>query len=291
MTSTTPQAPQAPTAATGSGAMSVSFARVVRSEWIKLRTLRSTVWSFGIIVLFTIGFGLLMATTIPVPFSSMLDSHAQNIFAVAAITLGIYFTQLVAATLGVLIISGEYTTGMIRSTFTAVPQRLPALVAKALILVVSMFVVGFVSLIATAILVTPIMEGKGVQVNLLDGEVLRPLLGGAGYLALIALLAFAFGSILRSSAGGIASALGLILVLPAVLTIMQGITRATWTFNVGAILPSAAGGHMFEIVDIGSLGAPSGVITLDATQGFLVLLTWVVVLLVGAALLTKRRDA
>ena len=122
--------------------MNLSFPRVVRSEWIKLRTLRSTVWSFAIIVLLTVGFGLLLAATFDTSTSAIVGVDAENSFAVSVATLGVNFTQLVAAVLGVLIISGEYTTGMIRSTFAAVPTRLPAFFAKVLVLAVSTFVVG-----------------------------------------------------------------------------------------------------------------------------------------------------
>ncbi len=274
----------------------VSFFRVVNSEWIKLRTLRSTIWCFGLIVFLTIAFGLLLALTLDIPKEFVLDSATQNSFLVTVATLGVNFTQLIAAVLGVLIISGEYTTGMIRSTFTAVPTRLPAVFAKMLVLAISTFVVGLVSIVATALIAVPLLAGKGVHADLLDGEVLRALVGGAGYLALIALLSFGFGAILRNSAGGIASALGLILVVPSVLAIVSAITRATWVQNVSTFLPSNAGSLMFGYSTgeqtVGGPPAPeAGVITLDTLQGFLVLVAWVVVLAVISLVLVKRRDA
>lgn len=295
MTTTAPSVTQAPTTSRGTG---VNFARVVRSEWIKLRTLRSTVWCFAIIVLLTVGFGLLLSATVNTSNGPALDVASQKSLAVSVATLGVNFTQLVAAVLGVLIISGEYTTGMIRSTFAAVPTRLPAFFAKALVLAVATFVVGLVSIVATALVTMPILSGKGIGAHLLDGDVMRALLGGAGYLTLIAVLAFAFGAILRSSAGGIASALGLILVIPPVLSIVSALTQATWIHNVSVFLPSDAGGRMFALGQAVSLRggeattqAASNLLTLDATQGFLVLLGWVVVLLAAAAVLIRRRDA
>ncbi|MEO6942687.1 MAG: ABC transporter permease subunit [Terrimesophilobacter sp.] len=298
MTSTTAVgAPHIPTHRTSS----LSFPRVVRSEWIKLRTLRSTLWSFAIIVILTVGFGLLLAATVKTTDGPALGLAAQNSLAVSVATLGVNFTQLVAAVLGVLIISGEYTTGMIRSTFAAVPTRLPAFFAKVLVLAVSTFVVGLVSIVATALVTMPILASKGINADLFDAHVMRALLGGAGYLTLIALLAFGFGAILRSSAGGIASALGLILVIPPVLSIVSSLTQATWIHNVSVFLPSAAGGRMFALGDAVSFrGGPpstsgtqaaSDLLTLDATQGLLVLVAWVVVLLVTAAVLVMRRDA
>ena len=275
----------------------VTFPRVVVSEMIKFRTLRSTIWCFGIIVFLSMGFGFLLSATLEVSVGQALGGALDNSFTVMVATLGVNFSQLVAAVLGVLIISGEFTTGMIRSTFAAVPTRLPAVFAKVLVLAFSTFVVGLVSIVATALVTMPILSAKGIAANLLDGDVMRALVGGAGYLALIAVLAFAIGAIVRSSAGGIASALGLILVVPSVLSIVAALTRTTWIPNVSALLPSNAGAEMFAVSGSEFFGGGqravqgADVLTLDATQGFLVLLAWVVVLLAVAAVLTKRRDA
>ncbi|MBH0110306.1 ABC transporter permease subunit [Salinibacterium sp. NG22] len=292
---------ESPASSTSHRATRLTFPRVVRSEWIKLRTLRSTVWSFAIIVLLTVAFGLMFAVTLDTSGGAAgdvtVDAETQKSFTVISATLGVTFTQLVAAVLGVLIISGEYTTGMIRSTFAAVPTRLPALFAKALVLAVATFVVSLVSIVATALLTAPILAGQGIEGQLLEGEVMRALVGGAGYLTLVALLAFGFGAILRNSAGGIATVLGLILVVPTVLGILAAITQAVWAQNVSAFLPSTAGALMFATGDGSAAGGPplggiaDEVLTLDPTQGFLVLLAWVVVLLIAASALIKRRDA
>jgi len=297
MTTTTLEASQSPTPQRPRHtATRLNFARVVRSEWIKLRTLRSTLWLFAIFVLLTVAFGLLMAATFDTSGGPAPHAETQKSFTVMVATLGVSFTQLVAAVLGVLIISGEYTTGMIRSTFAAVPKRLPAFFAKALVLALATFVVSLVSIVATALITAPILAGQGIEGQLLDGDVMRALLGGAGYLTLVALLAFGFGAILRNSAGGIATVLGLILVVPTVLGILAAITQTVWVQNLSAFLPSNAGALMYEIGDGSFMGGPpvatnADIITLDATQGFLVLLAWVVVLFITAAALIKRRDA
>jgi ABC-2 type transport system permease protein len=264
----------------------------LRSEWIKLRTLRSSMWCLALVLLLTIGFGLLLAATVNTPAQGSMSADAQKQLVVQAATLGVNFTQLVVAVLGVLVISGEYTTGMIRSTFAAVPTRLPALFAKLLVLVVVTFIVGRVAIAVTAIVTAPVLGGKGVDFHLFDSDVMLALLGGAGYLALIAALAFGAGAILRNSAGGIASALGLILVVPPILSIIARITNATWVQNVAAFLPSNAGEKMFALAPSGAAAsAPSDVITLTAGSGLLVLVAWVVVFLAIATVLVKRRDA
>ena len=281
-------------AARGSG---VSFPRVVRSEWIKLRTLRSTVWSFAIIVVLTVLIGLLFASVYDSSFGPEQDQAGQNTIALAAVTGGVSLTQLVAAVLGVLIISGEYATGMIRSTLAAVPKRLPALWAKALVLAVCTFVVGLVAAAVTLLITLPILAGKGIEPQLLDGDLVRSILGTAAYLALIALLASALGLILRSSAGGIAAAAGLIFLVPTVLAIVAAVSGTAWLSNAAAFLPSNAGARMYaynagEPDPFAAAGGDlADIITLDAGQGALVLVAWVVVLLGLGAVLLKRRDA
>ena len=110
----------------------VTFPRVLRSEWIKLRSLRSTVWSFAIVIAVSAGLALLMGLGIPAA-DGAVPADTQTTLVLQASLFGVFFGQLVIAVLGVLVISGEYSTGMIRSTLTAVPRRLPALWAKAVV--------------------------------------------------------------------------------------------------------------------------------------------------------------
>jgi ABC-2 type transport system permease protein len=264
-----------------------SFGGIIRSEWIKLRSLRSTFWCYLIMVLITIGLGLLLASTFSSP--DELPAEQQQGIWVQVATLGIGFSQLVVAVLGALVITGEFGTGMIRSTFAAVPTRVPALLAKALVVGVSTFLVGLVSIVATALLTAPLLPGVGIHPDLGDPAAWLSFIGGAGYLALIALLAFSIGTILRNSAGGIATVLGLILVVPTVFQILAGVTQATWPRNVGTFLPSDAGARMYAYPD--DLPAPLDVLVLEPWQGMLVLLAWVVALFSVASVIVRRRDA
>lgn len=277
---------------THSAGQALSFGGVLRSEWIKLSTLRSTVWCYAIIVVLTVGFGLLLAAT----FSSgqALDTAGQQAYWVQVATLGIGFSQLVVTVLGALVITGEYGTGMIRSTLAAVPRRTPALIAKAVVFGLATFVVGFISLAGTALVAAPLLPSRSIEPDFGDPAVWLALLGGAGYLALIGVLALALGAIIRNSAGGIAAALGLILVLPTVITIFAGVTRAEWVQNLGTFLPSSAGSLMYSYTGSGqpSGGIPptDGIIILEPWQGLVVLAAWVVVLFGTAVVLLKRRD-
>jgi ABC-2 type transport system permease protein len=205
-------------------------------------------------------------------------------------TIGLNFTQLVAAVLGVLVISGEYGTGMIRSTFTAAPGRLGAYFGKLIVLAVVVFVVGVVSLGASALVATAIFNARGLHTDLASWGVLLPMLGAAAYLALVAMLAFAFGAIIRSSAGGIATALGTLLVLPVAMRIVASLTRAQWVSNVASFLPSEAGARIYAYQPAHPAPVPSGAVSLDPALGALVLGAWLVVGLVIGMVLTKRRD-
>jgi ABC-2 type transport system permease protein len=272
----------------------LSFGGILHSEWIKLRTLRSTLWCYAIIVALMVGFGVLLAVAMPAGGVQVQSSSAtatqQQAAWLRVTTLGIGFGELVSAVLGALVITGEYGTGMIRSTLTAVPKRTPALVAKALVFGVTTFVVSLVALLATALATAPLMPAKDIHPDFGDTSFWLAIVGGAGYLALIGIFGLAIGTIIRSSAGGISAALGLILVVPVVVQIVAGVTRATWAMNLGSFLPSSAGGRMYAYAPT-TIKPADGVITLDAGQGLLVLALWCAVLFAIGAIMLRRRDA
>jgi ABC-2 type transport system permease protein len=281
----------------GPDGIRLHFTGILRSEWIKLVTLRSTLWCYLIIVILMIGLAALIAQVIPTDtggnsngpggrFGAVSDPKAQWL---TISTTAVGFAQLVIVVLGALVITGEYSTGMIRSTFAAVPKRLPALAAKALVFAVVTFVVSGIALAGAALVSRPILDARGLEADVGDPDVWLGLLGAAGYLTLLGLLALAIGTILRSTAAGIATALGLVLVAPTILNLIAGLTQADWASNVAALLPSAAGGRLYAYHPEASI--TDGILTLDATQGLLVLLAWVVVGLVAAAAIVKRRDA
>jgi len=261
----------------------LTFGGVLRSEWIKLRTLRSTVWCCVIIVVLTVGLGALLAATVNTQ-GALPYARQQSIWLQVS-TLGITFAELVSAVLGALVITGEYGTGMIRSTLTAVPTRIPALVAKALVFGATTFVIGLVSIVLAALASTPSLAAHGVHADFASAHTWWIFVGGAGYLAIIGMISLSIGAIIRNSAGGIAASLGLVLVLPTVVGIIAGLTKADWATKVGDYLPSSAGGQMYAAVH-----AP-GADVLEPWQGFVVVVIWLVVLFAVAATLLKRRDA
>jgi ABC-2 type transport system permease protein len=275
-TATTSGTPVSTFVPSGSG---LTFGGSLRSEWIKLRTVRSTIWSYATVIVISLGMAALMSLALNLGGSEVpTGRHAA--FLAQAGTFGVFFSQLVVAVLGVLAISGEYSTGMIRSSLTAVPKRLPMLAAKAVILFLCTFVVGAISTFASALVATPILAGQGITASFADPDLFLPLLGGALYLALVAVFSLGVGAILRSSAGGIAAALGIVLLLPIVLMMIP----ADWAADVQPYLLSNAGLAIFGL----SVFVP---ITLEVWQNILVTVAWVVAALAAAAVLLKCRDA
>jgi ABC-2 type transport system permease protein len=265
------------------------FSGVLHSEWVKLRSLRSTIWSYLVLILLPIGIGVLLASLANTDGKTLTGDVARNAL-VQYSTSGATISVLVVAVIGALVVTGEYGTGMIRSTFAAVPRRWEALAAKGVVLAASVFVASAISVWATAFITMPIANANGVQASL-DGSVAMPLLGASVYLTLIGLLAFAVGIILRSTAGAIASVLGLMLVAPVIVQLIQGFTNAKWLGTVNNVLPQNAGQPLMQFGTEDTSGWHDGVLALGGWSGFAVLAAWVVVATVTALVLAQKRDA
>jgi ABC-2 type transport system permease protein len=290
MTTTTPR----PTGHAHTAGSGVSFAHVLRSEWIKLRSLRSTAWCFAVIVVLLIGFALLFGSFASGFEGAPATDEQQQSLTVSVATIGVPFAQLVAAVLGALVITGEYGTGMIRSTFTAVPRRTPALVAKVLLIGVSTFVVSAVALAVALLVSTPLLASSDVEADLGDGRIWLSMIGGAATIGFIAMIAFGLGAIIRNGAGAIASAIGIVFVLPIIFSIGQALIAKSWIYSLYEFIPPQAASRVYDYpVDGQSLTAmPSfdGSLVLEPWQALLVLVGWVVVLFAIALALVKRRD-
>lgn len=273
----------------GSHSSGVHFSGVLRSEWIKLRSLRSTAWSFLLVLVLPIGIGVLLAAFADDGGQGLTGDAARNALVLYS-TSGTMLSSLIVAVIGALVVTGEYGTGMIRSSFAAVPRRSVALAAKAIVLAVVVFVTSAVSVWATAFITVPIAAGRNVEASL-DASVAMPLLGASVYLTLIALLAFAVGVVLRSTAGAIAGVLGLMLVAPVVVQLVQSFTGAKWLGTLTNLLPQNAGQPLMQFGTEVTAGWHDGVLALGGWSGFAVLLAWVVVASATALVLVEKRDA
>ncbi|MFZ4895642.1 ABC transporter permease subunit [Plantibacter sp. Mn2098] len=255
----------------------LSFARILRSEQIKLFSLRSTWWALATIVFLQVAVGTLMSFGMVSSFRGETPPGADGAaIGMQVATFGVFLAQLIAAVLGALAITGEYSTGMIRSTLTAAPGRLSTLFAKAIVVATALFVTGIVGVAATVAATTPILAPSGLTI---DASSIGPLTLSALYLAMIAVFSLTIGFLLRSGAGAIGAGLAVILVAPIMVSMIPGEVAQT----VATILPSNAGQSMFTHPMSGS--------GLEPWQGFLVLLAWIIVGLVAAGTALRRRDA
>ncbi|GAA1752568.1 ABC transporter permease subunit [Agromyces humatus] len=278
-------------------ARDLGFAGIIRSEWIKLRSVRSTWWSLAILLALTVGLGAQVSSSLSFQgVAGVPTQDAVQDLAVYAVMVSTDFGALIVGVLGVIVIAGEYGTGMIRSTLTAVPMRVPVLFAKALVLAAAIFVVSAVAFAVTVPISVGLLAGNGVAVRLDDPQYWLALLGGTGYLVLVGLIAFSIGAVLRNTAGGIAVALALLLAAPVALGLVLGLTPSTWLETVSTLLPSLAGTVLYSYpttqswVNLSTVTADDGWLT-EPWQGALVLIVWVVVLFTAAAVLLRRRDA
>ncbi|WP_144713085.1 ABC transporter permease [Curtobacterium pusillum] len=267
----------------------VRFTGVLHSEWIKLRSLRSTIWSLAVLIVLPIGIGVLLASLANDGGDPVTGDAARNAL-VQYSTAGATIAVLVVAVIGALVVTGEYGTGMIRSTFAAVPRRWEALAAKGIVLAAVLFVASAISVWATAFAAVPLANANHVEASL-DASVAMPLLGASVYLTLIGLLAFAVGILLRSTAGAIATVLGLLLVAPVVVQLVQGFTNAKWLGTVNNLLPQNAGQPLMQFGTEDTSGWHDGVLALGGWSGFAVLAAWVAVATVTALVAAQKRDA
>ncbi|MGA4542706.1 hypothetical protein ACPA54_22185 [Uniformispora flossi] len=179
------------------------FGRILLSEWTKIRTVRSTTWTLLVMAAIIIGMAAIVGGS--------ANPNTDPDTTVTLSLIGVMIAQIAAASLGVLTISAEYTTGMIRSTLTAYPRRVSVLAAKAVVFAAIMFVVGLVSC-TLAFLLGDAMMASDVAREPTNSDIVRGLVGSAVYLALIGLFSLGIGTMLRHSAGAITTVLGLILL-------------------------------------------------------------------------------
>ena len=249
----------------------VTPVRVLRSEWSKLWSLRSTWITLAACTVMTLAMGAVAGATYSPDGDRMSDPVRLSLF-------GLNFTQLAAAVLGVLVTAGEYTTGMARATFAAVPRRLPVLWAKAAVFGTTLFALTLPTVLLTFPLAQHFLSGTEMHASFGDPGVLRSLLGSAANLALVGVLGLALGSLLRSAPGGIGVFVGGLLVLPQTATLLP----SDWADSVPAYAPSSAGEAMMSLTPRAHELSPEA--------GLAVLCGWVAVALGAAAFRLVRQD-
>lgn len=263
---------------------SVTQARVALSEWTKLRSLRSTRYGLLAALAMTIGFALIPALVNASRWSSMPAAEKASFNPLETSMIGVVMAQLAIGVLGVLIMSGEYSTGMIRSTFAAVPKRLPVLWAKAGVFGLVTFALSVPAMLiaffaAQAILTGHSVNGHDIALSFTDPGVARAVLGGALYLTLVGLFGLGIGAILRNSAGGISALAGVLFVLPPLMNVLP----SSWNSAISPYLPSNAGQAI--------MGALHGGASLSPWTGLALFAGYTAAAIALAAVLLRRRDA
>ncbi|MFA1547166.1 ABC transporter permease [Actinomadura chokoriensis] len=258
------------------------FGRLLLAEWTKIRTVRSTLWSLILLVVLDLGFTTLIVGLTTAQWDDASPADRAQIAADPVSFIlgsGFFLSQLAICVLGVLVIASEYSTGMIRASLLAVPRRLPMLWAKAIVFALVVLVLG-VAVSFASFFIGAAISSDTVEVSLGDQGVLRAVIGGGLYLAMLGLFALAVGAIVRHTAGGITGVIAFVLVLAPLTTLLPGSVGD----HVHAYLPSEAGNLIAKAHQ-----GPDDLLT--PWQGYGVFALWTAALLAIAAFLLKRRDA
>jgi ABC-2 type transport system permease protein len=280
MTAVTPVA-DAPTA--GQAARRVGFSHLLATEWTKIRSVRSTVWTLVIFAVVSLGLtGLLTWLTIRALNSGRANGRSSGIAADPVnfiLGTGLGLGQLAICVLGVLIITSEYSSGTIRASLLAVPRRIPILIAKGVVFSVLVFVIGEAVALGSFFIGAAIVHSH-FTVSLSQPGVTRAVIGSGLYLTVLGLFALAIGSLIRHTAGAVTTVIGLVLVIFN----LTGLLPYSWGAHIHAYMPTVAG----QLI---TADKPASGQLLSPWQGFGVFCAWTALLLIIGGYLLKRRDA
>jgi ABC-2 type transport system permease protein len=253
---------------------------VVRSEWLKFRSVRSSIWCVAITFVLAIGLGILITVVIRAQWPKMTPTQHFSFDPVSTSLVGIVFAQFAVGVIGSLFITSEYSTGAIRSTLAAVPNRLQLIVAKLIVLVSCMLVVGEVVSFGAFFIGQAIYSGVVPTSSLSTHGVLRTVIFSGVYLTLLAGMSFALGLLIRHSLAAISIFVGVLLIVPLIIAFLP----QSWQNDAVRFLPGEGLGNSMTSVQPGAhLFGP--------VAAFGILTLYVVVLLVIATSIFQRRDA
>lgn len=252
--------------------------QVLQSEWTKVRTVRSTLWTLASALVVTVGLGMLLSLVVKSTFDSALSEQEQQTFDPTATSFsGLVLGQLAMIAFGVLVVSSEYSTGMIRASLAAVPRRGVLMAAKTVVSTALVLVVGMATSFLSFLVSQSVLGDLGTSLG--EPGVLRAVFGGGLYMTLMALFAMGVTWMLRSPL----LAFGILMPFFFLISNILGVVEATR--KVGQYLPDQAGSMIMSVVENGA-DRPYG-----PWGGLLIMVAWVVAALVGGYLVLKRRDA
>lgn len=260
-------------------ATTIGFGNLLRSEWTKLRSVRSTYWTTLLALLTTVALGAIICLRWAQIIRSGGPGKLDGFDATLTSLNGIYLAQIAIGALGVLVISSEYGTGMIRATLAAVPQRRAVLAAKGLVLGGATLALGEMLSFASFGIGQAILAGVHGGASLRDPGVLRAVVGGGLYLAVVALLGFGLGAMIRHTAGALSAFFGLLFGGSVIVALLP----TGWRNDLLPYMPANAGSQIFTIVR--THGA------LSPWTGLGVFSLYALVALTAGFFLMQRRDA
>lgn len=255
------------------------FLAATRAEWTKLRTVRTTYWVLGLAILATVGVGPLFTAILVNRWDQRSPEDIATFDPLLYAFAGLDLAQLAVGVLGVLVMTSEYSSGQIGVSLVAVPQRRLLLLAKLTMFAVLLTVVSLVSCLAAFLIGQAVLSPVDADLTLADEGALRAVLGSAGRLVLVGLIAVGLGALLRRTAGAIT-------VLVAALTILPGLALllpAPWSDDITKYLPNSAAAAMSALVEFPNMLSPLG--------GLVVLLIYAMAVVAGALVVFGRRDA
>jgi len=255
----------------------VGFPNLLRSEWTKLRSVRSTYWTAGIAVLASVALGIVICARTAYNINHGAQS-ADGLDSTLTSLNGLYIAQVAIGILGVLTISSEYGTGMIRATLTAVPQRRALLAAKGLVFAVAALIAGEIMSFTAFGVGQALLAHAHAGASLSQPGVLRATIGGGLYLTAVGLLGFGIGALVRHTAGALSAFFGTLFALTAVTDLLP----TNWRNDVINYLPANAGSQIITVIH------PSGALAPWAGLGVLCL--YALAALTAATILITRRD-
>jgi ABC-2 type transport system permease protein len=258
------------------GAPRPGFGAVLRAEWIKFWSVRSTFWSTAMLFVLGAGLTVLVCAT----SAEWLASSEADESPLSFVTWGMMFAQITAIVLGTLVVTSEYGTGMIRATLAATPRRGSVLAAKAIVLSSTLFVVGTITAFAGYLGGNFFLDREGIGIALGDEGVLRAMFGSGLYMAGLGLFAAAVGFLIRHTAAALSVVLALVFVVGNMAFLLPG----TWGEWTAKLMPGNAGSGVATPVSFN----PE---LLDPWVGFAVFAGEVALLTLIAWATFRRRDA
>jgi ABC-type transport system involved in multi-copper enzyme maturation permease subunit len=257
----------------------VTFGSIVRSEWLKFRSVRSSITGVVVTFVLTIGLAALITSVIRTHWSTTSLASKATFDPVSSSLVGVILAEFAVGVIGALFVTSEYSSGSMRTTLTAVPKRIELTLAKLFVLVVSMLVVGEVACFASFLLGQSIYSGVVPTASLSNGPTLHAVIMAGVYLTLLATLAFGLGLIIRHSAATISVFVGILLILPLIFAFFP----QSWRNAGQKYLPSELGRAMTS---------PSAVShDFGAWTALILMVVYVVVIAAIGAVLFNRRDA